>query len=84
MEKISTGLKIVKICTLGKAKELHTDPMLSSLDNIASPVHRWCNYERHTMFQLPWEFSMYVTCNMLDVRCNIKQLQHEGLPKMDQ
>ena len=33
--------KIVKIYTLGKAKELRADLMLSSPDNISSPVHKW-------------------------------------------
>ena len=33
------------------------------------------------MFQLPWEFSMHVTCNVTDVRCNVRQLQHGGWGK---
>lgn len=81
MEIINTMHKIVKIYILGKAKELHTDTMLSSLDHVVSPVHRLWNYELHSMFQLPWKFSMYVTHNLTDVRCNVRQLQHGGWGK---
>lgn len=51
-------LKTVWIYTLDTEKELCTDPMLSSLDHVASSVHRWWNDDLHGMFHyhgnFPW------------------------------